>query len=177
MKFIFTYFVGFLLLTQVSFAQYSAPTSLNQDFHPTRIFSVEISSTIGIGQAQGTLMFFNNQYSIWQRPKQFLNIQTGIGAGFMSNDFGKLLTFGAPLGLVYVLGGQRGHYFEMNIGTRFLVGFSLAEGFQVVPLFTPSIGYRYQIPGEVFFHVFSAIQYHSNLGVVPFVGIGVGYDY
>jgi hypothetical protein len=169
--------IGLLtLLSQNGQAQFDEPSSFQRNFHPTKIFSVDVSSTMGIGNSGSTFLFFDNQFSLWQRPKQFLMLKTGIGVGFMRNDFGKLASVGSPLALVYCA-GKKSHYFEASMGGRFIVGFSMTEGFQVVPFLMPSVGYRYQIPKEVYFHTYVAMQYHPNLGFAPILGIGVGYDY
>ncbi len=146
------------------------------NYHPNRIFSVELSSTLGIGNSQNTFLFFDTQYSLWQRPKQFLYLKTGGGLGFMRNNFGKLASLGLPLQLVYAA-GKNAHFFEASLGSRVILGFSLAEGLQIVPFLMPTIGYRYQIPKEVFFNFYTAVQYHPNLGFAPLIGVGVGYDY
>ncbi len=173
----FFYWIIILLLTNTQlWAQYEDPSSFQRAFHPNRIFSVEVTTTMGVGTASSTFLNFNTQYALWQRPYQFINLQTGIGAGFMRNDYGKLASFSVPLGLVYGY-GKKGHFFEAALGPRFNVGFSLAEGMQVVPFLMPTLGYRYQIPKEVYFHFQAGMQYHPNLGVAPLVGIGVGYDY
>ncbi len=172
-------YISFLsLLLFYSFSvkgQLNTSSQFYKNYHPTRIFSVELSSTVGIGP-QNTSLFFNTQYAIWQRPEQFLSLKTGVGVGFMRNSFGKMASLGMPLQLVYAV-GKNGHFFETTFGGRFLLGFSLAEGIQVIPFAIQSIGYRYQIPKEVFFNVFTAVQYHPNLGFSPMLGIGVGYDY
>jgi hypothetical protein len=157
-------------------AQLNSSHKFFESFHPGRIFSVEISSTFGVGKSQNTFLFFDTQYSLWQRPLQFLTLNTGGGVGFMRNNFGKLASFGMPLQLVYAV-GKNGHFFETSMGCRFILGYSLAEGFQVVPFIMPTIGYRYQIPKEVFFNFYGAVQYHPNLGFSPLIGVGVGYDY
>lgn len=172
------YLILFLLSSlsiQLS-AQYEDPNSFQRAFHPNRIFSVEVTTTLGIGKASSTFLNFNTQYSLWQRPHQFINLQTGLGLGFMRNDYGKLASLSAPLGILYAY-GKKGHFFEGALATRFNIGFSLAEGFQVVPFLTPTIGYRFQIPKEVYFHAQAGLQYHPNLGFAPLIGIGVGYDY
>ncbi len=157
-------------------AQLNSSHKFFESFHPSRIFSVEVSTTFGIGKSQNTFLLFNTQYSLWQRPKQFLMLKTGGGVGFMRNNFGKLVSFGMPLHLLYSI-GNNGHFFESSLGCRFVLGYSLAEGFQVVPAIMPTIGYRYQIPKEVFFNFYTSIQYHPNLGFSPLVGVGVGYDF
>lgn len=170
--------VGLLLILfiQSAKAQVEEPNAFHRKFHPNRIFSLDMSSTFGMGKSGSTFLFFDNQYSLWQRPHQFLMIKTGIGVGFMRNDFGKLASVGSPLALVYGV-GKKSHFFEASMGGRFIVGFSLTEGFQVVPFLMPTVGYRYQIPKEVYFHAYAAMQYHPNLGFAPILGIGVGYDY
>jgi hypothetical protein len=168
---------GFILLTCFSAnAQINSSSRFYKNYHPTRIFSVELSSTLRIGPQQNTTLFLNTQYALWQKPEQFLSLKTGVGVGFMRNSFGKMAAIGMPLQLVYAV-GKNGHFFEITSGARFMLGFSLPEGLQVVPFAMQTIGYRYQIPKEVFFNVFAALQYHPNLGFSPMLGIAVGYDY
>jgi len=174
---IYIVFLGLLLCQSFALlAQIGEPKLPNHNFHPARIFSVEVLTTIGLGRSQNTFLCFDNQYALWQRPKQFLSLKTGVGMGFMRNDYGKLASLAMPLQLLYAC-GKKGHFFEASMGARFIVGFSLSEGIQVVPFITPTIGYRFQIPRQVFFTSYTGLQYHPNLGISPFVGIGVGYDY
>lgn len=172
---VFILFISTMFLLSAK-AQLSDSYKFVKNFHPNRIFSVELSTTFGIGKSQNTFLFFDTQYSLWQRPSQLLTLKTGGGLGFMRNNFGKLASFGLPIQLVYAVGKQ-GHFFEGSVGSRFILGYSLAEGFQIVPFLMPTIGYRYQIPKEVFFNFYCAVQYHPNLGFSPLIGVGVGYDY
>jgi hypothetical protein len=172
---LFTLLLSISLLP-LSKAQLNSSHKFFESYHPARIFSVEISTTFGVGKSQNTFLFFDTQYALWQRPQQFLSLKTGGGVGFMRNNFGKLASFGMPLQLVYAI-GKNGHFFESSMGCRFILGYSLAEGFQVVPFIMPTVGYRYQIPKEVFFNFYGSVQYHPNLGFSPLIGVGVGYDY
>ena len=158
------------------YAQYKEASKFYKNFHPPRIFSVEVSSTIAIGQSQSIFLFFDNQFTLYQKPQEFISLKTGIGLGYMRNSFGKLATLALPLQLIYAI-GKNGHFFETSLGGRLNFGFSLGSNLQVVPFLVPTIGYRYQIPGKVFFTFYSAVQYHPNLGISPFLGLGVGYDY
>lgn len=174
---IYIAFVGLFLCQTLSLsAQYEEPKSLHRNFHPARIFSVEVLTTVGIGRSHNTFLCFDNQYALWQRPQQFISLKTGVGMGFMRNDYGKLASLAMPLQLIYAA-GKKGHFFEASMGARFIVGFSLSEGIQVVPFITPTLGYRFQIPRQVFFSSYAGLQYHPNLGISPFIGLGVGYDY
>ena len=168
--------LSYFVFLHTANSQLNSSHKFFESFHPARIFSVEISTTFGVGKSQNTFLFFDTQYSLWQRPQQFLTLKTGGGVGFMRNNFGKLVSFGMPLQLVYAI-GKKGHFFFLFMGCRFVLCYSLAEGFQVVPFIMPTIGYRYQIPKEVFFNFYGSVQYHPNLGFSPLIGVGVGYDY
>jgi hypothetical protein len=157
-------------------AQFSETDKFFKNFHPIRIFSVEVSSTIAIGSTQSIFLYFDNQYTLYQKPQEFISLKTGIGLGYMQSSFGKLATLGLPLQLIYAI-GKNGHFFETSLGGRLNFGFSLGTNIQVIPFLIPTIGYRYQIPRKVYFNVYSAVQYHPNFGISPFLGLGVGYDY
>ena len=94
-------------------AQLNSSHKFFERYHPARIFSIEISTTFGVGKSQNTFLFFDTQYALWQRPQQFLSLKTGGGVGFMRNNFGKLASFGMPLQLVYAI-GKNGHFFESS---------------------------------------------------------------
>jgi len=157
-------------------AQYEVAERKRPQYHPQRLFSVELVSTVGLGPSQSSFMYFNTQYSLWQRPLQQLNLQTGVGLGFMQNNYGKMVAMSVPLRLLYAY-GSRGHFIEAGLGANVNLGYSLADGGNFVPVALPSLGYRYQIPGTVFFHAYLGLQYHSKLGASPLIGIAVGYDY
>jgi len=157
-------------------AQYEPAEHSRLNYHPRRVFSVELVSTFNVGPSQSSFMYFNTQYSLWQRPLQQLNLQTGVGLGFMQNNYGKMVAMSVPLRLLYAYGRQ-GHFIEAGLGANLNLGYSLADGGNLVPVALPSLGYRYQIPQAVFFHAYLGLQYHPKLGASPLIGIAVGYDY
>ena len=170
------YSLGFIFWALLATAQYEKPQDHRPKYHPQRIFSVELLSTLGFGAAQNSFMYFNTQYSLWQRPYQQINIQGGMGLGFMYNSYGRMPALSLPLRLFYAY-GQQGHFIEWGIGANFDFGYSLPDGGHFIPQTVSSLGYRYQIPEKVFFHAYLGLQYHHKLNVSPLIGIAVGYDY
>lgn len=157
-------------------AQYQPLDNHQVKYHPKRLFSVELSSTVGLGEAQNSSIYFNTQYNLWQRPFQQLNLQIGAGLGVMHNNYGRMLALSSPWRLFYAYGKQ-GHFLELGLGASFSLGYSLTEGTHFIPIALPSLGYRYQIPQKVFFQAYLSWQYHPDLGASPLIGIAVGYDY
>jgi len=147
-----------------------------KNYHPTRIFSLEVNSTIGLGKTQNNFMLFNTQYSFYQKPNYFFSLKSGIGMGYLKNSFGKLVAADIPINLIFAT-GKNAHFFETSFGTSFILGYSLANGFQAIPFIVQTFGYRYQIAGKVFLNPYLAMLFHPNLGFSPSIGIGVGYDY
>ncbi len=175
-KSLYITFIIFCLSMTFLKGQINSSGRFYKNYHPTRIFSLEVNSTIGIGKTQNNFMLFNTQYSFYQKPNYFFSLKSGIGMGYVKNSFGKLVSADIPVNLIFAT-GKNPHFFETSFGTSFVVGYSLANGFQVIPFIVQTLGYRYQIAGKVFLNPYLAILFHPNLGFSPSLGIGVGYDY